>query len=129
MAGREEQFESGLPETYGTRFRQKSIWQGRWFILQAHLLCPHGGFHQQFQFTVVELRFQAVVIKNEFIAQYMVIMAVRIKQQGRLQVVIINKANDLVLIEGGVHTRVNNGTLAAVVMYNIGVFANKAIGK
>ena len=77
----------------------------------------------------VELRFQAIVVEHEFVAQHMVYMAMRVEQQHRFKLVITDEVNHRVLLCRGVHARVDDGALEAVIIQNDGVFLIRVVGE
>ncbi|MNY47214.1 hypothetical protein D3C86_1824660 [compost metagenome] len=83
--------------------------------MEAHLRCISRDSMQDRQFTGMKLRFQAPVVKNEFIAQYMVNMAMGIQEQNGLQVIFFNETNQPILFLSIIHSRIYNHTFQRLI--------------
>jgi hypothetical protein len=57
-----------------------------------------------------------------FVAEYMIEMAMSVKQQNRLKLCRFNKAGKLVPLLLKITTRVNNAALSRIVIQDVGIF-------
>jgi len=129
MPRREDQFQLRTAEANSARIRQINLRLWRQLIPETHAwrVCWHSI--QYPLLADVELWFKAILVEYEFVAQYVVYMAMRVQQQHRFKLVIADEVNHRVLLYGGVHARVNNGALQAVIIQNDGVFLVRVVGE
>jgi hypothetical protein len=68
-----------------------------------------------FRFALVELRFEAILVEHETVAQHMVYMAMGVEQRNGLKAVFVYKLYYGILLGGGVHAGIDDHAFLAIV--------------
>src|ERR1051326_940300 len=73
----------------------------------------------------MDLRFQSIFFQNEFVAEYMIDVAMCIQQEHRLQVMGADKTCKLTALRFIITARIDNDALPALIRKHIGVFLER----